>query len=101
MSKRMILVDADTIFSGGQRNCGPMPFDEVRAYKKIKKMLKKEEEEKKKTAPPKGGGLFPNWSVAQKTAFFTIFGPPLGIAYVFSLVILVRGLSSFIVGGIH
>ena len=96
--KKMILVDADTIFSGGHRQ-GPMPFDEVKAYKKIKKMLKKEEEEAKKNKPPPNGGLFPGWSVAKKTAFFTIFGPPLGISYVFGLVLLVRGLATFIVGG--
>lgn len=97
MSKKLIMVDADDLFSGGRYNRGPMPFDEVKAYKKIKKMLKKEEEEKKKTAPKKDG-LFPNWSIAKKTCFFAILGPPLGIGYIFGLVILTRGLATFIVG---
>lgn len=98
--KRMMLVDPEEVFNLGGRNRGPMPFDEVKAYKKIKKMLAKEEEEKKKNKP-KEEGFMKNWSIAKRTAFFALAGPPLGIGYIFGLVILTRQLAIFISAGIH
>lgn len=101
MSKKMILVDVDTLntFGGGRGQAGPMPFNEVKAYKKLKKLLKEEEEEKKKNSPKKPEGKFlKDWSVGEKFAFFAIAGPPLGISYVFGLIIAVRMLASFVVG---
>lgn len=98
MGKKMMLVDIDNYpgFMGSRP--GPMPFDEVKAYKKIKKMLRKEEEDKKKNAPKKENGLFKDWSVAKRTAFFAVFGPPLGIMYIGCIVLMVRGLAMFVVG---
>ncbi len=96
--KKMILVDADTIFSGGH-NRGPMPFDEVKAYKKIKKMLKKEEEEAKKNKPPNANTWWSKKSVAERTVILTIFGPPMGICYVGLMLLLVKAMAVSI--GVH
>lgn len=60
---------------------------------KFNKWLKTQDKEKKTPTSP-----FTDWSVAQKTAFFTILGPPMGIAYIFCIVLLVRGLATFVVG---
>jgi len=62
---------------------------------KFNKWLKTQEKEDKK----KDHSLFKDWTVGQKTAFFTILGPPMGIAYIFCIVLLVRGLATFVVGG--
>src|SRR5437762_4498795 len=95
--KKMILVDADTIFSGGY-NRGPMPYDEVRAYKKIKKMLKKEQEEAKKAKPP-NDSWWGKKSVGERTVILTIFGPPMGIAYVGLMLMLVKAMAVAV--GVH
>ncbi len=62
-------------------------------FEKIIKSFEKKEEKKEHK------GILPHeWSLAKRTAFFCILGPPLGIGYVFGLVILVRGMSAFILG---
>lgn len=98
--KKMILVSPDDMFGGHYGNVrrGPMEFDEMKAYKKIKKQIAKEKEEEKKNSPKKEEGFMKGWSVAKRTAFFALAGPPLGIGYVFGLIIIVRQLATFIVG---
>lgn len=105
MSKKMILVDPDMLFGSGVNRGGGNTFNEVKIYKKFKKLLKEEEDEKKKDKP-KETGFMKDWSLAKRTAFFALAGPPLGIGYIFGLVILVRGLALFIINlntipGVH
>jgi len=94
--KKMIMVDPDDFFMTSRRdNRGSVPFNELKTYKKFKKFLKQEEEEAKKNKkedPPKKGWL-DKMSVAEKTIFFAVFGPPLGVGYVFGLLILCRALA--------
>jgi hypothetical protein len=96
--KKMYMVDPEDFFNSGgsmTRRAAGLPFDELKAYKKFKKFLKKEEEEAKKNKkedPVKH--WFHKMTIAEKTMFFAIFGPPLGVGYVFGLLILCRGLAS-------
>ncbi len=94
--KKMILVDADTVFSGGH-NRGPMPYDELRNYKRWKKFLKKEQEEAKKSSPK--GGWWNSKTVGERTVILTIFGPPLGICYIALLLMLVKAVAVAV--GVH
>lgn len=103
MSKKMILVDADTLMGmgfGGNR-IPEKRYDEMKAYKRIKKLMKEEEDEKKKNAPKKESGFMKDWSVAKRTAFFAILGPPLGLTYIFCLLMIVRGMAAFVIGINH
>lgn len=91
--KKMMLVDVDTLGGTFGDRRGPMPFDEVKAYKKIKKMLKKEEEEAKKNKKEDPKGWWSKKSIAERTVILSIMGPPAGIGYVFCLLMLVKGLA--------
>lgn len=101
MGKKMILVDADTLMGMGFNNQTGRTIpqvDSLKMYKRVKKMLAEEEAEKKKNAPKKEEGFMKDWSVAKRTAFFALAGPPLGLAYIFTLLMVVRSLSAFVVG---
>lgn len=98
MSKKMILVDPEMFFERGVNRGGGNTFNEVKIYKKFKKLLKEEEDEKKKDKP-KETGFMKDWSIAKRTTFFALAGPPLGISYIFTLVIMTRQLAQFI--GVH
>ena len=66
---------------------------QVEEFKRFEKEAFKKEERKEHK------GLLPHdWSIAKKTVFFAILGPPLGIGYVFGLVIMIRLLAGFVVG---
>lgn len=65
--------------------------DEMERYKKWEKdqeKLNKKEEKKE-----------PKFTVMQKTMFFALAGPPLGILYMFSILALARSLGS--AAGVH
>src|SRR5258708_36041702 len=55
------------------------------------------EKEKKEERKEHKGPLPHDWSIGKKAVFLSILGPPLGIGYVFGLVIMTRMLANFIV----
>jgi hypothetical protein len=66
----------------------------VKEVEEFQKFMK----EKEKKDEKKPGGPLAHWSVAKKTTFFMLLGPPLGIAYIGCIVLMVKGLAIFVVG---
>lgn len=96
--KKVMLIDPDDYFTGRSRN-SPVPFDELKAYKKFKKFMAKEEAEKNKNKKDPPAGWWAKKSVAERTCIIAFLGPPVGIAYVFVLMQMVKIMAASM--GIH
>src|SRR5882724_8694352 len=98
--KKIMLVDPDDFFTGNNRPRRDMiPIDDLKVYKKWKKFLKKEEEEAKKNKKDDPKTWWARKSIAERTCIIAIFGPPLGIAYVFGLLQIAKLMAASV--GIH
>ncbi len=95
--KKLMLVDPEDFFAGNRPRRDMVPIDDLKIYKKWKKFLKKEEEEKNKKNSP--GGWWNKKSVAERTTIIMVFGPPLGLAYAFTLYQFTKMLAMSV--GIH
>lgn len=94
------IIEAERYFGSDKKPLKKEPSikDMVKFLKSMDEFQKFMKEKEKKEEKKTNGTLFPEWSVAKKTAFFTIAGPPLGIMYIGCIVLMVRGLAMFVVG---
>lgn len=90
--KKVMLVDPDDFFTNRTKTT-QMPYDDLKVYKKWKKFLKKEEEEAKKNKKEDPKGWWAKKSIAERTCIIAILGPPAGIVYVFSLLMITKMLA--------
>ena len=97
--KKVMLIDPDDYFTGRTNRNTPVPFDELKAYKKFKKFMAKEEAEKNKNKKDPPTGWWAKKSIAERTCIIAFLGPPAGIAYVFVLMQMVKIMAASM--GVH
>lgn len=70
---------------------------EAQAIETLLNDIVKIKKEEKKDEPKKG--FMKDWTVGQKFCFFALAGPPAGVAYIFGLLLVAKGLAAVV--GVH